>query len=73
MCCLAKQKSDKADLSNLYPSVERKLLSDKKFDLSTQSRVLRLYVMTKYVLIWCFLFHSLLFDLQHDYFQLKKS
>ena len=59
MCCLVKQKSDKADVSNLYPSVDRKLLSDKKFDLLTQSRELRVCVRTKYVLIWCFMFHSL--------------
>ena len=48
------------------------LLTDKKFDLSTQSRELRLCVKTKHALAWCFMFHSFKFDLQHAYFQLQK-
>ena len=47
-------------------------LTDKKYDLSTQSRELRLCVKTKYALAWCFMFHSFKFDLQHAYFQLQK-
>ena len=48
-------------------------LTDKKFDLLTQSRELRLCVRTKHALPWCCMFHSLNFICNMSTFSNKKG